>query len=126
MRPYERKVASNDFIRRRISEIQHINFGKKITILLELNGEKVILQKLDYIHNNPIRIGWVNMSQHYLYSSASNYFLKPFRILKKLSKKIQKIKQLNYFCTKQSKAIGTNGCSTELEWRRNDGREIRY
>ena len=41
---------------------------------IELYSTKVILQKLDYIHNNPIRAGWVDLAQHYVYSSASNYF----------------------------------------------------
>lgn len=38
-----------------------------------LFSEKVIVQKLDYIHYNPVREGIVNLPQHYLYSSASNY-----------------------------------------------------
>ena len=29
--------------------------------------------KLNYIHFNPIRAGWVEKAQHYTYSSASNY-----------------------------------------------------
>ncbi|GAB5494893.1 MAG: transposase [Phototrophicaceae bacterium] len=40
---------------------------------IELYSEKVIRQKLDYIHYNPVRAGWVNFPQHYNYSSASNY-----------------------------------------------------
>lgn len=40
---------------------------------IELYSEQVIRQKLDYIHFNPVRAGWVNSPQHYLYSSASNY-----------------------------------------------------
>ena len=30
-------------------------------------------QALSYIHQNPVRAGWVAMPHHYLYSSASNY-----------------------------------------------------
>jgi putative transposase len=48
-------------------------FWQKDNHPIELYSTKVILQKLDYIHNNPIRAGWVNMSQYYVYSSASNY-----------------------------------------------------
>ncbi len=29
--------------------------------------------KLNYIHENPVRAGWVNNAEEYLYSSASNY-----------------------------------------------------
>lgn len=30
-------------------------------------------QKLNYIHQNPVKAGWVNESSAYVYSSASNY-----------------------------------------------------
>ncbi len=30
-------------------------------------------QKLDYLHNNPIKAGWVFTADEYLYSSASDY-----------------------------------------------------
>jgi putative transposase len=30
-------------------------------------------QKLEYIHQNPLKEGWVAEPEHYLYSSASNY-----------------------------------------------------
>lgn len=33
----------------------------------------VIAQKVDYIHLNPVREGWVDTASDYLYSSASNY-----------------------------------------------------
>ncbi len=31
-------------------------------------------QKLNYIHNNPVRAGWVTKSEEYTYSSAADYF----------------------------------------------------
>lgn len=31
-------------------------------------------QKLDYIHNNPLRSGIVKKAENFTYSSASNYF----------------------------------------------------
>lgn len=34
---------------------------------------KVIWQKLDYLHLNPVKEGWVAAPEHYLYSSATNY-----------------------------------------------------
>lgn len=34
---------------------------------------KILSQKLDYIHNNPVRAGIVMEPQHYVYSSAVNY-----------------------------------------------------
>jgi hypothetical protein len=30
-------------------------------------------QKLDYLHNNPVRAGIVRKPEEYIYSSASNY-----------------------------------------------------
>jgi putative transposase len=40
-----------------------------------LYSAEVIHQKLSYIHDNPVRAGWVTSPEQYLYSSASNYFL---------------------------------------------------
>jgi REP element-mobilizing transposase RayT len=36
-------------------------------------SEKFIKQKIDYIHNNPMRAGLVEKPEDYLYSSARNY-----------------------------------------------------
>jgi putative transposase len=41
---------------------------------IELYSLPVILQKLQYIHQNPVREGYVVESADYPYSSASNYF----------------------------------------------------
>ncbi|MEO0726993.1 MAG: transposase [Bacteroidota bacterium] len=40
---------------------------------IELYSASVIAQKIRYIHYNPVKAGWVDEPQHYLYSSASNY-----------------------------------------------------
>lgn len=40
---------------------------------IELVTEKVSLQKLNYIHNNPLRAGIVENPEDYLYSSARIY-----------------------------------------------------
>jgi REP element-mobilizing transposase RayT len=40
---------------------------------IELSSPKFFRQKLDYIHLNPVRAGWVNKPEDYIYSSASNY-----------------------------------------------------
>ena len=40
---------------------------------IELWSNEVIDQKLDYLHNNPVVAGWVDMPEHYLYSSARDY-----------------------------------------------------
>ena len=40
---------------------------------IELLNNFMIDQKLDYIHNNPVKAGFVKSSEAYNYSSASNY-----------------------------------------------------
>lgn len=44
---------------------------------IELTSAAFTAQKLDYIHLNPVRAGFVNNASDWLYSSASNYELKP-------------------------------------------------
>ena len=40
---------------------------------IELTNNKLINQKLDYIHNNPVRAGIVSNPEDYIYSSARDY-----------------------------------------------------
>ena len=40
---------------------------------IELYTLPVVAQKIDYIHLNPVKEGWVEQADHYLYSSATNY-----------------------------------------------------
>ena len=40
----------------------------------ELYSAKFIFQKMNYIHNNPVVAGIVERPEHYLYSSAKDYF----------------------------------------------------
>jgi putative transposase len=40
---------------------------------IALYSENVIWQKVDYIHNNPVKAGIVNRPEDYVYSSALNY-----------------------------------------------------
>jgi len=39
----------------------------------EIYSNKFMWSKLDYIHLNPVRAGYVNRASEYVYSSASNY-----------------------------------------------------
>ncbi len=41
---------------------------------IELFNQKFLWDKINYIHKNPVRSGLVNESQHWIYSSASNYY----------------------------------------------------
>src|ERR1700722_17265160 len=38
-----------------------------------IQGEEMMLQKLEYIHNNPVKRGYVDDPTHWRYSSARNY-----------------------------------------------------
>lgn len=40
---------------------------------IELSTNQMIDSRLAYIHNNPVRAGWVDNPEDYLYSSARNY-----------------------------------------------------
>lgn len=38
-----------------------------------IETEAVMRQKLDYIHQNPVKRGYVDLPEHWRYSSARNY-----------------------------------------------------
>jgi hypothetical protein len=40
---------------------------------VELTSNEMIDSKFNYIHENPVRAGWVENAEDYLYSSARNY-----------------------------------------------------
>ena len=40
---------------------------------VELSSNEMIDSRLDYIHKNPVKAGWVEVAEDYLYSSARNY-----------------------------------------------------
>lgn len=40
---------------------------------IELHTNYFINQKMNYIHNNPVKAGWVEKPEEYVYSSAKNY-----------------------------------------------------
>ncbi len=40
---------------------------------IELNTNKKMEQRLAYLHKNPVKAGWVEVPEDYLYSSARNY-----------------------------------------------------
>ena len=46
-----------------------------------VHSEEMMLQKMHYIHENPVRRGWVDAPEHWRYSSARNYILEDHSIL---------------------------------------------
>ncbi len=41
-----------------------------------ITSEEVLKQKVEYIHNNPVKNGVVEEAEHWIYSSAKNYLCK--------------------------------------------------
>ncbi|MCX6137854.1 MAG: hypothetical protein NTV54_10205 [Ignavibacteriales bacterium] len=39
----------------------------------EIHSEEMLLQKIEYIHNNPVRRGYVDLPREWRYSSARNF-----------------------------------------------------
>ena len=48
-------------------------FWKRNAMSIDLFTEKVFLQKLQYIHNNPVKAGMCKFPEEYKYSSANTY-----------------------------------------------------
>jgi len=60
----------------------HAKFNKRVNDVqfwthdnhaVELFDHNIFKTRLEYIHNNPVKAGWVDAPEHYLYSSARNY-----------------------------------------------------
>ena len=53
-----------------------LSYEKKKPISFEVfadKGNEMIEQRLDYIHQNPVKAGFVNKAEDFVYSSAMNY-----------------------------------------------------
>ena len=50
-------------------------FWKRSSLSIDLFSKRVFEQKLDYIHNNPVKAGLCNLPEQYFYSSAAYYLL---------------------------------------------------
>src|SRR5690606_39008609 len=48
---------------------------------LEINSNEKAFRYLEYIHNNPVKEGWVLSPEDYLYSSAINYAGLPDKLI---------------------------------------------
>ena len=55
------------------SKIKHYQVWQKGYHAIELMSNKFMQQKLDYIHENPVRALIVSEPEHYWFSSARNY-----------------------------------------------------
>jgi hypothetical protein len=55
------------------SNVKHYQFWRHDNKPIELWSNKVIKQKIDYVHNNPVKEGLVYKPEDYVYSSAIDY-----------------------------------------------------
>jgi putative transposase len=55
------------------SNIQKSQFWQQHNKPIELWSNKVINQKIKYVHNNPVEAGFVTKPEYWKYSSAANY-----------------------------------------------------
>ena len=55
------------------SNVDKYQFWRHDNKPIELWSNKVIDEKIDYIHNNPVEEGYVFRPEDYLYSSAADY-----------------------------------------------------
>ena len=47
-----------------------------------MDSEKLYLQKMNYIHLNPVRKGYVEQVEHWKYSSARNRVSRDYSLIK--------------------------------------------
>ncbi|MBN2730116.1 MAG: transposase [Bacteroidales bacterium] len=55
------------------SNVENFQFWRHDNKPIEFWSNKVIDEKLDYIHNNPVNEGFVSKPEDYSYSSATDY-----------------------------------------------------
>lgn len=55
------------------SNVKHYQFWRHDNKPIELWSSKVIQQKINYLHNNPVEEGLVYKAEDYVYSSAIDY-----------------------------------------------------
>lgn len=58
---------------RKDSNNNNFQFWQQHNKPIELTNDKIIQQKLDYIHNNPVKEGIVFKAEDYVFSSAVDY-----------------------------------------------------
>ena len=71
-----RKEFLLDFFKKeaeKSSNVKHYQFWRHDNKPIELWSSKVINQKIDYVHNNPVEEGLVYKLEDYVYSSAIDY-----------------------------------------------------
>jgi putative transposase len=55
------------------TKVRHYKLWQEGNEAKEIQSNGFLDQKLEYIHQNPVRAEWVDEPEHYRYSSAANY-----------------------------------------------------
>ena len=70
------------FVRQHNNNNKDFQFWKQDYHPIELNTNEKLKQRLDYLHENPVRSGLVWEPWHYKYSSAIDYYTKEHGLIK--------------------------------------------
>jgi putative transposase len=62
------------FVARKTQRTEDYKFWQDGSHAVDIISEGFLTQKVDYIHNNPVRNGLVELPEHYLFSSARDYY----------------------------------------------------
>ena len=73
MAGFEMLLEELKFFKLRHKGKQSFQFWQEGNYPVEIQNEAMLKQKLDYIHQNPVRRGYVSDPAHWRYSSAANY-----------------------------------------------------
>jgi len=78
-RRYILKLIENSFSKKKGSSFQIWQTSNYPELI---KTDRFLLQKLEYIHNNPVKAGYVLKPEDYLFSSARNYELNDDSVIK--------------------------------------------
>ena len=70
---FETLLAELKFFKLRHKGRQDCQFWQEGNHPVEIQNEDIMRHKLEYIHHNPVRRGYVEDPVHWRYSSAANY-----------------------------------------------------
>lgn len=72
----DRKTWAVKELQPRPSDPSNVTVWRAGFLPKDASAEQIFDQKLDYIHQNPVRRGYVGAPEHWRFSSARNYYLK--------------------------------------------------
>ena len=66
-------LSKLEFYKKKFKNDQKYQFWQDGYHPVQMSNRDIMLQKIEYIHNNPIKRGYVSVPFHWINSSASNY-----------------------------------------------------